>query len=44
MGLGARQSRNLRKTGGDIIKELDDYVKDKKSNTNKFLEDISEYD
>ena len=44
MGLGARLSRKPRKTGGDIIKELDDYVKYKKSNTNKFLDDISEYD
>jgi hypothetical protein len=44
---GARQSRKSRKTGGgggDIIKELEDYVKDKKTNTNKFLDDISEYD
>jgi len=43
-GAGARQSRKSRKTGVDIIKELEDYVKDKKTNTNKFLDDISEYD
>jgi hypothetical protein len=38
--------RNSRKTGGanDIIKELEDYVKDKKTNTNKYLDDISEFD
>ena len=39
------QERKSRKTGGaDIIKELEDYVKDKKTNTNKYLDDISEFD
>ena len=44
-GSAARASRKSRKTGGDdIIKELEDYVKCKKSSANKFLDDISEYD
>ena len=44
-GNAARASRKSRKTGGDdIIKELEDYVKCKKSSANKFLDDISEYD
>ena len=28
----------------DIIKELEDYVKDKKNTTGKYLDDISEFD
>ena len=43
---GSSELRLSRKSNGkeDIIKELEDYVKDKKNTTGKYLDDISEFD
>ena len=39
-----RLSRKSNNGKDDIIKELEDYVKDKKNTTGKYLDDISEFD